>query len=65
MGRFSRGFKKKDKRAAKEIMKAQALANYRKALEKARKQTSAGWGHPEPKVFIKPRKKKGEKDVDN
>jgi len=65
MGRFSKAFKKKEKRAAKEALKAAALINYRKAQEIARKQSSAGWGQPNPIVINKSRKKKGEKDVNN
>lgn len=54
MGRFSRGFKKKDKREKLDTMKAQALSNYRAAQKKARTQGGVGWGHPDPKVSIKP-----------
>lgn len=54
MGRISRAFKKKKHREDRDAMAAQALANYREAQKKARKQSSAGWGHPDPKVSIKP-----------
>jgi len=60
MGRISRGFKKKKKREDIDALKAQTLVKYREAQKKARKQSSAGWGHPDPKVSIKPGRHGGE-----
>lgn len=62
---ITKKFRKKAKREKLETLKAQALARYRKAQIKAREQLQPGWGQPEPKVFITPKKDKKDKSDGN